>query len=625
MSKAFKNKRFLIGVILLAFVLRIAGIAFDIKIFSCVPDENYYTNVIYKAFINNSLDINFYWYPSFFFYFNLVLFYLFYFIFKLIFIFFKLWHPLAFTIRQEMFYILKVFIRSFNAILGTILVYIVYRIAKELFDDMFYSYLSIFWAAFNFQLIINSHIAKPDILHTLLTQIVILLSLMFYDNEKKIFFYLAIIFSALAAGTKVLGGISVVVPVYLLFLKKIKNNEVGKFVLDSFIAFFVWIGTFLVSTPFIILKFSKAKEVFNFYKNLSYVKHYSYLYYEKFSRFLNIQRNIYTIPEILFIIFSIIFLTSVLFKKKDIKLSSIYLFSLLYLFIGLFKNFFDARYYLPVVPSVIILMISSFYYLERMVGKKTLVRFIVILITFFPAVRGIKASVGFVLKTTQEESYDFLSKIPDNTFYAFEIMTGSVFKKNNRAVMFLGRRLPKFYNKSRITFVVHNVNNYKMFFKYPEGQKPLKKLYDNYQWVFKHSVPMKIIEKEPIDFLNPKIEFLKLVDYSPVTPDSFLMLKGKVRNKSECHFWIMSGNKILYSIQPKSSVFIEKKFGLNSYKGRSIFFFTPIKKDYCRSKKGYLFIDIEFNYQKGSEIIYFSEKRKVKPNEPLIIYLEEKK
>ncbi len=70
--------------------------------------------------------------------------------------------------------------------------------------------------------------------------------------------------------------------------------------------------------------------------------------------------------------------------------------------------------------------------------------------------------------------------------------------------MFLGRRLPKFYNESRITFVVHNVNNYNMFFKYPEGQKALKKLYDNYQWIFKHSVLMKIIEKEPIDFLNPK-------------------------------------------------------------------------------------------------------------------------
>ena len=250
---------------------------------------------------------------------------------------------------------------------------------------------------------------------------------MFYGNGEKKFFYLAIIFSALSAGTKVLGGISVIIPMYMLFLKKIKDKEVGKFVLDSFVAFFIWIATFLISTPFIVLKFSNAKEVFNFYKNLSHVKHYSYLYYEKFSRFLNIQRNIYTVPEIIFIVFSIIFLTYVLFKKKDIKLSCIYLFSLLYLIIGLFKNFFNARYYLPVVPSVIILMISGFYYLERIVRKKTLVRFLVILMVFFPAVRGIKASVGFVLKTTQEESYDFLSKTPDNTFYAFEIMTGSVF------------------------------------------------------------------------------------------------------------------------------------------------------------------------------------------------------
>ncbi len=115
------------------------------------------------------------------------------------------------------------------------------------------------------------------------------------------------------------------------------------------------------------------------------------------------------------------------------------------------------------------------------------------------------------------------------------------------------------------------------------------------------------------------------MDYSPVKADSFLTLKGKVRNKSECHFWIMSGNKILYSIKPKSSVFIKKRFGLNSYKGKSIFFFASIKKDYCRSQRGFLFIDIEFDYQKGDNIIYFSEKRKVKPNEPLILYLGEKR
>ncbi len=157
MSKAFKDKRLLLGLILLAFVLRIAEIAFDIRIFSCVPDENYYTNVIYKAFINNSLDINFYWYPSFFFYFNLILFYVFHFIVKFILIFLKLWHPLTFAIQEDMFYILKVFIRSFNAILGAVLVYVVYRIGKELFDNVYYSYVSAFLVAINFQYYKLSH------------------------------------------------------------------------------------------------------------------------------------------------------------------------------------------------------------------------------------------------------------------------------------------------------------------------------------------------------------------------------------------------------------------------------------------------------------------------------------
>ena len=616
--------------LLLIFSLRIAGIAFDIRIFSCVPDEHYYTKVIFKAFEKRSLDINFYWYPSFFFYFNLILFYITFYLSKIILIILKLWHPLSSAISLYLVYIIKLFVRVLNAFLGTFLAFVVYKISKRVFKETpALLYIVLVLIGFNLQFILSSHFAKPDILHTLLAQLTIYFALLYYDNDKEKYFYLSIIFSALAAGTKILGGSSVIVPMYFLIIKKLQNKNIPAFIKKSIIAFFIWIITFIISTPFVVLKFAKAKAVFNFYKNLSAMRHYRYLYFDRFKRFISIQMNIYTVVEITFLLISIIFLFRYIIKEKKVKIGAIYLFFIFYIIIGLLKNFFDARYYLPAVPEAFILMtLGGFLILKKIKNNYIFIGLVFILI--IPTIiRGTKTTINLVKETTQEESYEYSNRgIPKKTYYAFEIMTGCMLRKNNKSIMFFGRRFPKFYKNSGITFLVHNTNLYKMFFKYESGKKALPKFYQTYQWIFNHSKIMKIFKKPKIDFLNPTIHYLKLVNTGIFKKNSILKINARFKNKTRYELWILSGNRLLYTIKPETSVELNKKFLVNSPKGRSIFIFLPLDKNTDPEElKGIVKYHISISFRKKGEkkIFTYSGKGILKPNEPLIFYLGAKK
>ncbi len=630
MNKDNKNreKRLLFFLLLLAFLLRVSGIAFNIRILSAVPDENYYTKVVYNAFINKTLDIDFYWYPSFFFYFNLLLFYLFSFISYGIIFFLKIKAILNPFITDNLSLIIKLFIRINNTLLSTLLVYIVYKTARILFQKKYFAYLALILVSFNFQFIINSHIAKPDILHSLLVQLTIYLSLLFNENDKKIYFYLAILTSALATGTKILGGISVIVPIYFLFLKKLKEKNLFSFIRESFLSFVLWLATFLISTPFIVLKFSKAKEVLNFYKNLSHSRHYGYLYTARFQRFFNIQKNIYTTPELLFLIFSFIFVLYMVIKRKDRKTGAILLIFSTYMIFGILKNFFDARYYLPVVSSAYLLMVGALWFIMEK-SKKIFIPLTLSFLIFIPcAKRGIETSILLLKTTTQEESYSFSQRIPKKTYYAFEIMTGIIHRRNNIAVMFLGRRFPRFYKNFRITMLVHNTNNYDMFFKIPEGKKFLSKFYNTYQWIFNHTKTMKIIKKKRIDFLNPPIKYLKLINVKPAQINARLKISGEIKNKSKIPFWLMSGNQTLFIIPPRRVLIIDKEFKISPFKGRSIFIFSPLDEvQKINISDGALIFNLKFVYtnEKTGKRITLKRNGEVRPNDPFIFYIKESK
>jgi hypothetical protein len=624
LKNIINEKLVIISLFLIVFLLRISGIAFNMRIFSAVPDETYYTKVIYNAFYNNSLNLNFYWYPSFFFYFNLILFYIFSFIIKLTLFFVKCTPFLKSLIVNNLFYIIKIFIRSLNAVLGTILVFVVFKISRLVFKKKYLSLLVLLLIGFNSQFIINSHLGKPDILHSLLTQITLYLSLIFYKEKKEKYFYLSIISSALAAGTKILGGVSVLIPISLLFIEKTKKKDIIGFFKKSTQAFFLWIITFLLSTPFIVLEFSKAKHVFKFYENLPKTKHYGYLYFERFHRFFDILKNIFTVPELFLLAISLIIGFMFIIKKRDMNFNIIYFFFTLYFFIGLIKNFFDARYYLPAIPEAFILIVFIVYILLTKIKKRVYRIILWIFVLSLPIYKGTITALSFFLETTQEENYQYITHIPPKTMYAFEMITGTIPMENNVRVVYLGKKFPKFYKNSRITFVIQNPNIFNMFFHYPEARNSLSVLYNNYRWVFNHSVIMKKIRKHPIDFLNPEIDYRKFIDsFSPA--DSILILQGKLKNKTKHHFLIMSGNRTICKIPPRTSIYINKKHKVNFDMGRSIFIFVPIMHNCKRTKtKRYLQFDLSMKIIKNNINYIHKSKGFVYFNNPKIIYIDGK-
>ncbi len=624
LKSVINEKVLIISLFLIIFLLRISGIAFNIKIFSAVPDETYYTKVIYNAFYNNSLNLNFYWYPSFFFYFNLILFYIFSFLMKLIFIILKFNPHIKSIISANLFYIIKIFIRSLNAILGTILTFIVFKISEFIFKEKYLSYLVLLLIGFNIQFVINSHLGKPDILHSLLTQLTLYFSLVFHREKKYKYFYLAIISSALAAGTKILGGVSVLIPIYILFVEKTKKKNIGEFFKKSIQAFFLWVITFIISTPFIVLEFPKAKSVFKFYENLPKTKHYGYLYLERLHRFFDISRNIFTTPELILLTISFIIGLILVYKQRDMNFNVIYLFFTLYVLIGLAKNFFDARYYLPALPEAFILIVFTVYILLKKIKKRIIKTIIWILILILPVYRGTMTAAAFVSETTQEANYRYITQIPKKTIYAFEMITGTISMENNVGVIYLGRKFPKFYQNSRITFVIQNPNIFNMLFHYPEAKDKLSVLYNNYQWVLKHSVIIKKIRKHPVDFLNPEIDYRKFVNiYAP--DDATLTIKGRIKNRTKHYFWIMSGNKTIYIVYPKTSIYLNKKYKVNFDIGRSIFIFAPIMHNHKRTKiKRYLQFDLSIKIKKDTIDYTNQNKGFVYFNNPKILYIDGK-
>ena len=149
--------------------------------------------------------------------------------------------------------------RSLTAFLGTMTVFIVYKISKNLFDRRS-ALISSLFMSLAYLHVRDSHFGVADVPMTFFIMLAMLFLVNSYNRKDLKNYVLAGIFAGLAASTKY-AGILLVVPmciVHILNITSKKDLKITAFLDKRMIFFLISMGgAFLLGTPFALLDFSK--------------------------------------------------------------------------------------------------------------------------------------------------------------------------------------------------------------------------------------------------------------------------------------------------------------------------------------------------------------------------------
>lgn len=241
-------KAILTGIVLLALVLRVWGLNYNLADSVIQPDEE---QVVVRALRFGWGDLNPHWflYPTLYLYLIFCCYVIYFWIGYVLGVF-----PsteafgLSFFQAPTFFYLIP---RILSTLLGTATVLLVYWTAKRLAGNKKVALLSAFFLAISLYHITDSHSAKPDIAMLFLTMLSFLFCFMFYENGKIYYSILAGFFAGLSVSTKYPGGM-IIVPVFIAHLMHPDykwNNKIRLLISSSSFA----ITGFFIGTPYAAL------------------------------------------------------------------------------------------------------------------------------------------------------------------------------------------------------------------------------------------------------------------------------------------------------------------------------------------------------------------------------------
>ncbi|MFH0731776.1 MAG: glycosyltransferase family 39 protein [Candidatus Omnitrophota bacterium] len=380
----------LFAVLLIAAVARYWGINFGLPNIHCRGDEMLVVHIALN-FGTGDFNPHFFEYPTFYMY-TLFFIYCCYFLVGII---LGKYASLSDFISEIMltpsnFHLID---RLFVAFLGTLTVFIVYKIAKHLFDKRT-AIISSLFLCLSYLHVRDSHFGTVDIPTAFLIMCSVLFIVKSYKIKRLRDYILAGVFAGLATSTKY-AGIFLVMPMFFVHFFNIsdkKGKMIKSFLDKSTLSFiFAFLSAFLVGTPFVVFDFSKF--IFDFMHAMTELQT-GYLlilgrgwwYHLKFSLFHGLGWSLF-----LAALLGIVVLFKLNMRKAIILFSYPFCY---YLFAGSGYKVF-LRYAIPLIPFLCITAAVFTVYIGSKLSYrlpaflKNIAIFIVAILFTFPSIRNI--------------------------------------------------------------------------------------------------------------------------------------------------------------------------------------------------------------------------------------------
>ena len=343
----FKNvDLLLLAILAVAAIARCWGINFGLPNINCRPDE---IITVAKAFRVGTGNLNpeYFFHPAFYFYF-ISIFYGLYFVLGFIFRRYTsiLDFALEYTKDPANFYLIA---RSITALLGTLTVFIVYLIARDLFDKRT-ARVSALFLGFAYLHVRDSHYATTDVAQAFLIMASVFFIMKCAEIKTLKNYVLAGVLCGLAAATKY-AGVFLALPMSIIHVFNISDEKKG--LIDKRIVWFAVAVAlaFLIGAPFTVLDFPHFKDnIFKQFEKLS-IMHTDIYIGKAFWRQFSFSLFFGLGWSLLFSSIAGFFI----FAKKNLKKAIIFCsFPLLYYAFSGKGNDAYARYMIPIVPFLCI-------------------------------------------------------------------------------------------------------------------------------------------------------------------------------------------------------------------------------------------------------------------------------
>ena len=258
MPNLIKDKSNLILLIILIAggIVRFWGINFGLPCTECRPDESTIMQISLR-FFTGDLNPHFFNYPTFYMY-LLFIFYGCYFLIGAIFGAYTSisYFVASFVVYPTNFYLIN---RIIVAFIGTLTIFVVYRITKDLFNKKT-ALIAILFCSLAYLHVRDSHFGTTDIPTTFFIMYSVLYIIKSYQDKTLKNYVIAGIFAGLATSTKYT-GILLFIPMFCVHLFSFLDSKEKRIKLffDKKISLFttIFILTFLIGTPFALLNFSR--------------------------------------------------------------------------------------------------------------------------------------------------------------------------------------------------------------------------------------------------------------------------------------------------------------------------------------------------------------------------------
>ena len=413
---------------ILGFIFRIAGINFGLpQVFH--PDEPFIVERANTMALTGDMNPHFFIYPSLLIYIYCLL--------------FKIEHILLDEVTRSIIYVTA---RSFNALLGALMVPLTYMLGSKLYSKKI-GILSSAFMAFAPIAVENSHYATVDIPLTFFILLAFLSIVRIIGEGSKRSYILSGCLIGLASSVKYTAGL-LIIPLLTAFIIRCKISsfnwiEIKKLLL----AYVTALVSFLITTPYSIFDFNNFKE------DLLYISGHvrgthGVLFKEEPSGFIyhiqtSLSSGLTVYIEVLSIIaIAYIIIESILRRSERISSNLILLSWILpyYFVIGSWGNLFP-RYVIPLLPF---LLITVAYLLHRLslfthillrsriqLAQESFANAFLLIFTLALLINPITASLkidqSFLKNDTRQTSLEWIDKnIPENSIIFREYYTPEV-------------------------------------------------------------------------------------------------------------------------------------------------------------------------------------------------------
>lgn len=364
------------------------------------PDEEYYVHTV-LGMDAGDLNPKFYYYPSFYFYFNLIIWRTF----EIYHFFMKSYDPNVgihsfIGKHTQTMYLMG---RCVGAILGALTILITYLIGKRFYGGLA-GFLAALFIAFNPVHSLNSHFFKSDVATAFFMTLSLYYMLVYLKEGKRTDLYLAAGIGGIAFSTNYYGGFLMIPLALTLFLRAIrehldkKKNFFAIFISpDLYISPLFLIVIFVLTSPYIFLDFQ------------SFLKHFSRMVFSDrvnlYNTFVGLKytENNFQKPLIYSLQFclrhttgialAVISLLSILYMLIRFSMKNLVILSFLlsYFFLIATGKAVFTRYYAPIAPTlslicaVFIAGIGNRFLKRKSFPKIIIFSIFIILITVEPA------------------------------------------------------------------------------------------------------------------------------------------------------------------------------------------------------------------------------------------------